>query len=241
MMIYSIRDLQTSVKEIERIEEICSKNNIDLYINGEETGMFECIEGKNGFFNKIKHCSYISLGFKRISGMTSLFLYIDNRYEYKDNLVSIGAEYYKSSIVDKEIDDSLFTKNKLCLKDYVIGFGHSSSIIKMLFYFENRGIEGFMGFLNGLNAKTDLIFKELENSRKFENLLRFENYILCDKKGFEDNELFYNKFHEKFDSNLPELFGLYEFDGKKRLLFVGTSTGENFSKSFIKNTIDMIE
>ena len=203
--------------------------------------MFEFIDGKTGFFNKLKHSSYISLGFKRISGMTSLFLFIEDKNSFKDNLVSIGAEYYKSSVVDRKISETLLTRDKLTLKDYVIGFGHATSIIRMLFYFESRGVQGFTEFLNGLNEKTDLILKELQDSGKFENFLRFENYVLCDRKGFTDNEKFYNEYHGKFDSNLPELFGLYDLEGKKRLLFVGSSVGENFSEEFIKETIAMIE
>jgi len=226
MVIYSIRDPEVSLKEIPLVEELCKKYDICLYINGDEMGMFGCM---NELWKKVAYANYLSIGFAKIAGMTSTFIYVDNRDEFKNNLVSITHEYYKSSAVERKLSDTILTQNKMIVKDYVIGFGHQTSLMKLLFYFESRGKEGFMNYLKRLNENADSLEKELRDTKKYENFVRFENMILADRIGEESNEEFHKKVHQKFDENLSELFGLYELGGKKRCLFVASSGNDNFS------------
>jgi len=237
MMVYNIRDNARSIEEIPKIEELCLKYEICLYINGEETGMF-CT---NGPLARIKKAAYVSIGFTKLAGMTSTFLFIADKEELKKNLVSIGAEYYKSSLAEINVNEELLTKNKFCQKDYIIGFGNQTSLLKLLFYFEARGVEGFSEFLNQLLLKGEMLQKVVEESEKFVNVLRFENFVLADAKGEEKNEEFYKRVHSKYDFNLPELFGLYEFGGRKRLLFVANTDSNLFNENFVKETLKLIE
>ena len=144
-MIYTIRDIQTSLQEIERVEKFCLENKLTLFINGDDTGMFG---HSNSLFQKITSASYVSIGFTKISGMTSLMLYVEDRDRFKKNLVDIGREYYKPQTVkcllDKDEASNMLTINQFVLKDYIIGFGTVTSLMKLLFYFEAKGASGFI-------------------------------------------------------------------------------------------------
>jgi hypothetical protein len=138
----------------------------------------------DSLYAKVHHANYISIGLNRLAGMTSIMVFIDNRQDYKNNLVSIGAEYYKSSVATVVSDEGLITKNRIEVKDFVVGFGHQNSLMKLLWYFECRGERGFLEYLGGLKKKTAVLKKELIASERFEHFVEFENFVLCDKKDW---------------------------------------------------------
>jgi hypothetical protein len=214
-------------------------------VNGIDTGMFS-VAGHSStaesLYAKVQHANYISIGLNRLAGMTSIMVFIDNREEYKNNLVSIGAEYYKSSVATVVTDEGLITKNRIEVKDFVVGFGHQNSLMKLLWYFECRGEGGFLEYLGDLKKKTAVLKKELIASERFEHFVEFENFVLCDKKDWvEGNVEWHRQLHLKFDKDAPELVSLQWFGGRERLCFVASSVHESFSEGFMRETIGRLE
>ena len=64
----------------------------------------------------------------------------------------------------------------------------------------------------------------------YENLVRFENFLICDRKGYDgDNQKFYDEISEKRGKDLEELFSLYKVgSGQLKLLFVASSSADNW-------------
>merc|ERR1711935_440713 len=173
--------------------------------------------------------------------MTSILVYLDNRDDYKNNLVSIGAEYYKSSVA-KIVDQEMFTANRMDVKDFVVGFGHQNSLMKLLFYFEARGEEGFLEYLGTLKSKTALLKDLLVEVGGYENFVEFGNFVLCDKAGWNgENSKYHTAVHQKYDPMDPELVSLHWFGGKEKLCFVASSPHESFSEEFIRATLQKLE
>ena len=246
IIIYTIRSLEQSLQEVDELTSICTKHGLKLYINGDETGMFSI---NSVLYQKLSDVTnYITIGMSKISGLTSLLFFSDNRKLLKENLIELTAEYYKSSVAEKQFTEEFITTNKLQLKDYCIGFGLQTSLMKLLFYFESSGINGFYEKLKKLKENTLVIKNCLEKIEKYENIIVFENFVLCDRKNDSNNDLtvsnynekFYDSVHQKLDKDYPELFGLYFLEGKSRLLFVASSTENEFNLNFIQKTIESI-